>query len=426
MNFKQWLILSESIHDPFKEAESNQLTQKLCDWIKTHNRNPSKKTSMLGGTHTTSGEISYNIDPEEVMLADFLQSRKTAKIININYFPTDEDILDKNNMSGLFDSKISNRELARELASNQKVRGLAIRYKELGTDPDWNTPLGSFLSKKRRAYQDYKRADGTKTTTNIWYPSDIEIAKENGLPDDWMDSQIEKVKSKNEQKSNNQVIELAIIYKQLGKYPPAFKQFLNKKRRAYNAYVNGIQSNYIWYPSDITVAQENGLPDNWMDSQIETVKSKNEQKSNNQVIELAKEFKKLGTGEYPPEFKSFLDGRRKAYTHLINGTKNSSFPWYPSDIAIAKENGLPDDWMELQSELKSNKQIRELAIKYKELGFYPPEFNKFLNRRRIAYQDYINGTKRERYAWYPSDIAIAKENGLPDDWMLFRSSKFNN
>ena len=421
MNFKHWLLITENIHDPFKEAESNQLTQKLCDWIKTHNRNPSRKKPMLGGTHTTSGEISYNVDPEEVMLADFLQSRKTAKITNINYFPTDEDILDKNNMSGLFDSKISNRELARELASNQKVRELAYYLVKYGTYPDWNTALGFFLSKKRIAYQDFINNSKSRYT---WYPSDIAIAKENGLPDNWMERQSELAR---ELASNQKVIELAIIYKQLGKYPPAFKQFLNKKRRAYKAYVNGIQSNYIWYPSDITVAQENGLPDNWMDSQIETVKSKNEQKSNNQVIELAKEFKKLGTGEYPPEFKHFLSSKRSAYTQLINGTKNLSFPWYPSDIAIAKENGLPDDWMlTTDFEKESNQKVKEFAIKYKELGFYPPEFNKFLNRRRIAYQDYINGTERERYAWYPSDIAIAKENGLPDDWMLFRYSKFNN
>ena len=265
MNFKQWLVLTESIHDPFKEAESNQLTQKLCDWIKTHNRTPSRKTPMLGGTHTISGEISYNVDPEEVMLADFLQNRKTAKIINVNYFPTDEDILDKNNMSGLFDSKISNREIAREIASNQKVKALAIAYKEFG------------------------------------------------------------------------------------------------------------------------------------------------------------EFDKL-----PNEHRQFLQKRRKAYEDFINGKKRGKYTWYPSDIAIAKQNGLPDDWMEYQPELKSNQQVRELAIRYKELGFYPPEFKNFLIARRAAYKDFINNTKNSAKIWYPSDIEIARENGLPDDWMLYQSNKFNN
>jgi len=326
MNFKSWLLISESIHDPFKEAESNQLTQKLCDWIKTHNRNPSKKTSILGGTHTTSGEISYNIDSEEVMLADFLQSRKTAKIININYFPTDEDILDKNNMSGLFDSKNSNHELARELASNQKVIELAIRYKELGT----------------------------------------------------------------------------------GEYPAEFKNFLNKKRIAYQDLINNIKSRYTWYPSDIAVAKENGLPDNWMERQ-------NELMSNQKVKAIAIRYKELG--KYPAEFKSFLNKKRMAYQDFINNIK-SKHTWYPSDIAIAKENGLPDDWIELQPELKSNKQTKELATRYKELGKYPPEFKNFLNARRAAYQDFINNTKNATNVWYPSDIEIAKENGLPDDWML--------
>ena len=330
MNFKQWLLITESIHDPFKEAESNQLTQKLCDWIKTHNRNPSKKTSMLGGTHTTSGEISYNIDPEEVMLADFLQSRKTAKIININYFPTDEDILDKNNMSGLFDSKISNHELARKLASNQKVRELAIRYKELGT----------------------------------------------------------------------------------GEYPPEFKPFLNSRRSAYQELLKGIKSIYTWYPSDIEVAKENGLPDNWMERQHELA-------SNQKVKALAIRYKELG--KYPPEFNTFLSQRRIAYQELLKDIKSKdNRVWYPSDIDIARDNGLPDDWMELQSELKSNKQIRELAIRYKELGKYPLEFRSFLDGRRKAYERYKDGKKNATYIWYPSDIEVAKENGLPDDWMLRR------
>ena len=254
MNFKSWLLISESIHEPFKEAESNQLTQKLCDWIKTHNRNPSKKTSILGGTHTTSGEISYNIDSEEVMLADFLQSRKTAKIININYFPTDEDILDKNNMSGLFDSKISNNELARELASNQRVRELAIRYKELGTG-EYPPEFMPFLNAKRSAYQELLKGSKSRYT---WYPSDIIVAKENGLPDDWMER-------KNELASNQKVKALAIRYKELGKYPPEFKNFLNARRAAYQDFINNTKNaTNVWYPSDIEIAKENGLPDDWM------------------------------------------------------------------------------------------------------------------------------------------------------------------
>jgi len=338
MNFKQWLVLTESIHDPFKEAESNQLTQKLCDWIKTHNRTPSRKTPMLGGTHTISGEISYNVDPEEVMLADFLQNRKTAKIINVNYFPTDEDILDKNNMSGLFDSKISNREIAREIASNQKVKALAIAYKEFGEFDKLPNEHRQFLQKRRKAYEDF--INGTKNSNLRWYPSDIEVARENGLPNDWM------LYIDLEKESNQKLKALAIRYKELGKYPPEFNKFLHR--------------------------------------------------------------------------------RRKAYEDFINGKKRGKYTWYPSDIAIAKQNGLPDDWMEYQPELKSNQQVRELAIRYKELGFYPPEFKNFLIARRAAYKDFINNTKNSAKIWYPSDIEIARENGLPDDWMLYQSNKFNN
>ena len=176
----EWL-LTESIHDPYTEVESNRLTQKLCDWIKTYGKNPSRKKTMLGGTHTASGEISYNIDPEEIMLADFLQSRKTAKIININYFPTDEDVLDDCNMPGLFDSNISKR----ELTSNQKVKALGIEYVRCGEDfAKLPLTFRTYLKQKKAAYRDYTL--GTKTVKSIWYPSDIIVARDNGLPDKWM------------------------------------------------------------------------------------------------------------------------------------------------------------------------------------------------------------------------------------------------
>ena len=405
MNFKNWLLLTESIHDPFKEAESNQLTQKLCDWIKTHNRNPSKKISMLGGTHTISGEISYNIDPEEVMLADFLQSRKTAKIININYFPTDEDILDKNNMSGLFDSKISNHELARELASNQKVKEIAIKYKELG---EKGFKFNSFLQSKRAAYKDF--IDGTKNSKSVWYPSDIIVARNNGLPDNWMLFQPEI-------KSNKQVEQLAIRYKQLGgKYPPEFRSFLQNKKMAYKDFIDGTKNTRTtWYPSDIIVARDNGLPDDWMlfiDLEIE---------SNQKVKAIGIRYKELG-GKYPPEFKGFLQRKRAAYKDYKDGIEDPDNTWYPSDIEIARDNGLPENWMLfIDLETESNQKVKALAIRYQELGGkYPPEFNDFLQKKRAAYRNYIYGTKNTTVIWYPSDVAIAKENGLPDDWMLYK------
>jgi hypothetical protein len=268
----------------------------------------------------------------------------------------------------------------RELASNEKVKELAIRYKQLGTG-EYPPKFKQFLNTKRLAYKDY--ITNTKSLDAIWYPSDIIVARENGLPEGWMDSQMEIYKSKNELISNKQVKELAIRYKQFGtgEYPPEFKDFLQKKRSAYEDFLKGIKSNYKWYPSDIIVAKENGLPDNWMERQ-------NELMSNKQVKELAIRYKQFGTGEYPPEYSHFLQKKRSAYRDFLKGIK-SNYKWYPSDIIVAKENGLPDNWMDSQIEIikskneqKSNDRFKDIAIYYGRNGSGPSSSD---SNEKIAY-----------------------------------------
>jgi hypothetical protein len=258
-------------------------------------------------------------------------------------------------------TKISNR----ELASNQRVKKLAIEYIKAKGFAKLPKEFKNFLNSKKKAYKDYKKADGTKTTTHKWYPSDIEIARNNGLPDNWMlfadyeKESNQKVKelairykelgtgeypADYEKESNQKVKALAIRYKELGKYPPEFKDFLNSKRKAYKDYkkADGTKnSDSVWYPSDIEVAEKNGLPNNWMDSQIEIIKSKNEQKSNDRLEELAIYYGKNGAS--PSKHTSDKKDKSLALW-LINKKRNNNPHEKSDDITWAKIVALSKNW----------------------------------------------------------------------------------
>ena len=61
-------------------------------------------------------------------------------------------------------------------------------------------------------------------------------------------------------------------------------------------------------------------------------------------------------------------------------------------------------------------------------GTYPtPKTNidlaRFLKRKRQAYKDFINGTKNYKNKWYPTDEEVARQAGLPSDWMISKNIK---
>ena len=317
--------------------------------------------------------------------------------------------------------KISNN----ELKSNQRVILIAQEFTKLGKYPEKNSPNGICLQNKRQAFKHY--TNGTRIKKNhLWYPSDIEVAKTHGLPDDWM------LLIDREKESNQKVILIAQEFKKLGTYPNQYSsngKCLNRKRQAFKHYANGTKciDRYKWYPSDIKVAKDHGLPDDWMLITKTHDPFSREKESNQKVILIAQEFKKLGT--YPNQYSLngiCLNYKRQAFKHYTNGTKCTSI-WYPSDIKVAKDHGLPDDWMlttkthdPVSLEKESNQKVILIAQEFKKLGTYPNLYSlggKCLNRKRIAFKYYINGIK-SYYKWYPSDIEVAKAHGLPDDWML--------
>ena len=53
MNFKRWLLNNEfnfalnEMNGAYSEIESNNMTEKLANWIKTHHRQPLLQTPIL-------------------------------------------------------------------------------------------------------------------------------------------------------------------------------------------------------------------------------------------------------------------------------------------------------------------------------------------------------------------------------------------
>ena len=305
----------------------------------------------------------------------------------------------------------------KEIQSNQKIILLAQEFKKLGAYPSSRTKNGIFLINRRKAFKNY--TNSKKNTCGKWYPSDIELAKAHGLPDDWM------ITTDREKESNKKIIELALYFKKHGNYPNhkhKLGSFLVKKIQTYKRYINGRKSKNreSWYPSDIEVAKAHGLPDDLFEP------SDREKESNKKVIELAQEFKK--NGAYPNRnttIGTFLTHKRLAFKHYKNGTKNNGNKWYPSNIEVAKAHGLPEDWMlTTDFEKESNQRLIKIALYFKKYGTYPyclTVLGQSLLKKITAFKHYKNGTKNNGSKWYPSDIEVAKAHGLPDDWYEKRS-----
>ena len=308
----------------------------------------------------------------------------------------------------------------REKESNQKIILIAQEFTKLGDYPHHNSSNGICLHNKKKAFKHY--INGTKCGYK-WYPSDIEVAKLHGLPDDWM------LFVDREKESNQRIIEIAQEFTKLGDYPHHNSSngiCLYNRRQTFKHYTNGTKCTNIWYPSDIEVAKLHGLPDDWM--LLVNREKDREKESNQKIILIAQEFTKLGnySDSNSPNGRS-LHRKRQAFKHYTNGTKNKfGSKWYPSDIEVAKLHGLPDDWMlTTDFEKESNQRIIEIAQEFKKIGTYPKRDSpnqRSLNARRQAFKHYTNGTK-SKHIWYPSDIEVAKAHGLPDDWMLKQKSE---
>ncbi len=269
-------------------------------------------------------------------------------------------------------TKISNR----ELASNQKVKELAIAYIKAKEFSKLPIKFISFLNDKKRAYKDYKKADGTKSTGAIWYPSDIEIARVNGLPEGWMDYRMEIYKSKNEQKSKDRLEELAIYFGRNKSGPQTHESdkknkslgnWLNKKKNRYNPHEKSddinwaeiVASSKTWNKEQFPYE----LPDNWRNiepnkNQTFLLKLKNQKTSSKRLEELAIYYGRNGAS--PSQYAS--DKENKILGQWHNGKKTRYNPHEESDditwakIVASSKNwnkkkfpyDLPEDWRNIE------------------------------------------------------------------------------
>ena len=249
-----------------------------------------------------------------------------------------------------------------------------------------------------------------------------------------IDGLIGSKKTKHLQTNDDNLRALGRFYVDNGGTYPTLKtnlkliNFLNTKRMAYKDFINGTKKvKNKWYPTDEEVARQAGLPDDWM------ISKEHLQTNDERLRELGKFY--VDNGVYPDKknnlyLQSFLNSKRMAYKNFINGTKKVSNKWYSTDEEVARQAGLPDDWMIPKENLKTNDEnIRALGTFYvTNGGTYPtPKTNidlaRFLKRKRQAYKDFINGTKNYKNKWYPTDEEVARQAGLPSDWMISKNIK---
>ena len=365
----------------------------------------------------------------------------------------------------------------RYIKNAQKLIALGNHFKDPknnGKEPYRSSPLGKFLNDKRRAFQDSEKIkidpNHKKTALRKWYKTDKQLGIDAGLPKDWHlftgnytperhDFKI--LKQKNDQNLNN----LGIHFKKFGE-PNGYNNsssrlgtflsnFLREKRRAFQDFENKEKPNYIkttsykWYDTDPQVAKDAGLPKNWHlfpDKYTPPERPKSEtyiQKNDRKLIALGNHFKDPKNNGKEPHWESelgnFLREKRRAFQDFQNKEKpnyikNTNSKWYDTDLKVAEDAGLPNDWHLFTGKYTPERKIIESEFyrkkndqNLKNLGIYFQKFGEpnhasplgdFLYSKRKAFQDFENNTTNTKYKWYDTDLKVAEDAGLPKGWNL--------
>ena len=251
MNFKPWLESTE-------EQYSNEMTEKLCSWIKLHGRKPrTEPAPILSGSTTAGSRVSYNMDLEETKLGNFLKD----KISSGQIYPSDQAILQKHQMEGLFETLKEDKRTARGRVKNFKsIEKLAEYYRRTGRYPqkkDSDPESKSLLN-----WLGYRRCVRRGTTIGRpHYEGEKEFGIELGLPEDWLD------RDQNQERNRTNIEMLAEFYKKNGRYPGRadpqlvyLSCWLSSKRMARKG-----RSRVKIYDGDREFGIELGLPEDWLD-----------------------------------------------------------------------------------------------------------------------------------------------------------------
>ena len=110
---------------------------------------------------------------KEWLLAEEL---KSANAPNISLIPKAKPINVESNLH--------------KLKNDQQIAALGRHFKDNdGKEPYVTSDLGMWLYNKRKAFLDHenmqKNPNYPRTTRSKWYDTDLQVAKNAGLPDDW-------------------------------------------------------------------------------------------------------------------------------------------------------------------------------------------------------------------------------------------------
>ena len=278
-----------------------------------------------------------------------------------------------------------------KLKNDQKIAALGRHFKENdGKEPTSQSNLGMWLYSKRRAFRDYeemkKDPNYKKTTDYKWYYTDLKVAQDAGLPDDWhLFTDKYKPEDSHKLKNDQRIAALGRYFKDNDGKEPHHKstlgEFLSKKRRAFRDYENMQKNpNYPrntntlkWYDTDLQVAKNAGLPDDWH-TNTEKYKPENKQlqdfkKINDQnLVDLGVYYKKFGEPNTESNEGKFLYNKRRAYQDFINNTNTTNTKWYDTDEQVGINAGLPEGWhlpVEKQKLSQGEMQIRHVLDAFK-------------------------------------------------------------
>lgn len=329
MNFRLWLESTE-------ERYSNEMTERLCSWIKLHGRKPKAESpAILAGSPTAGTRVSYNLDLEEVRLGEFLRE----KLKSGRAYPSDLAILERHGMEGLFEARKENR----RAIVFKNIEKLAEYYKKNGNYPTNRSVhpesryLGGWLTRRRMTRKGIGRGR--------IYDGENEFGISLGLPKDWLD---QDTQAKQVEQIELNLLKLAEYYKKNGRYPkiddsdPEVKSLANWLQSRRQA-ARGSKERRT-YKGEKELGISLGLPKNWLDRDAQR-----DQDNELNLLKLAEYYKK--NGRYPkrsdpdPEVSSlggWLQSRRRARKGIGKARDGER------ELGISL--GLPEDWLDPQGD----------------------------------------------------------------------------
>ena len=377
----QKIAESYGLNDLFQkinhEKKSNELCIECCEFLKTNNRIPDKRSS----------------DEEEKKIGIWLGMRKQFKKNNLgSFYDSDQQIAESYGFQNLFE--IENK----EIESNNMCKLVCQFFIKNKILPNSNSKnknekdMCVWLHNRRQAFKG--------NNNSFFYDSDLEIAKTYGIIDLFETRNLEKI-------SNDKTQEVCDFVKSKGHTPR--KNAEDKYEKSLGNFLSKcISRNFGWYPSNQIIAEKNGLPHLFFNL---------EEKSNmmcHKVCNFINANKKLPsqTSHDVDEYKLgiWLSKNRQA-------KKADSNVFYQSNEDIAISYGLFDLFEIVDPEKESNKNSIKLCEFVKQNFRNPNAKSQNTEERKLGiFLQKRRGSKKGigRSSFYDSDQKIAEQAGLPN------------